>query len=268
MPVPASIDELSPTPASNSPAGSEPVGPFANDYFQAAFAFIKQLANGGLKPTAAVDLNGQKLTNLADGTVSSTSTDAVTGKQLRSVYKPGEVKMWHGAVANIASVWGPGWQLADGTNGTADLRDRFIVGAGSTYNPNDVGGNRQILLTASQMPAHSHVVNDPGHTHPITMHDPGHIHPNSDPGHAHPVLLNNGATGNGARGAGSDDTNGYNSTSGGAFTGVTVGGAFTGVTATASGAFTGITTQNAGGYDGIDIRPPYYALCFLEFVGP
>lgn len=33
-----------------------------------------------------------------------------------------------------------GWQKCDGTNGTPNLKNRFVIGAGSTYNPGDVGG--------------------------------------------------------------------------------------------------------------------------------
>ena len=41
----------------------------------------------------------------------------------------GTIVMWSGAVANIPQ----GWTLCDGTSGTPDLRNRFIVGAGSEY---------------------------------------------------------------------------------------------------------------------------------------
>ena len=34
-----------------------------------------------------------------------------------------------------------GWYLCDGNNGTPDLRDRFIVGAGNSYSLNATGGN-------------------------------------------------------------------------------------------------------------------------------
>lgn len=37
----------------------------------------------------------------------------------------GMIVMWSGTIATIPS----GWALCDGTNGTPDLRDRFIVGA-------------------------------------------------------------------------------------------------------------------------------------------
>lgn len=64
----------------------------------------------------------------------------------------GVITMWSGSVATIPT----GWALCDGTNGTPDLRSRFIVGAGSTYDPGDTGGASQVTLTQGQMPSHSH----------------------------------------------------------------------------------------------------------------
>lgn len=45
----------------------------------------------------------------------------------------GIIVLWSGAVVNIPS----GWKLCDGNNYTPDLRDKFIIGAGGTYNPGD-----------------------------------------------------------------------------------------------------------------------------------
>ena len=39
-----------------------------------------------------------------------------------------------------------------------DLRDRFVVGAGASYNNNDTGGEATHVLTIDEMPAHSHSV--------------------------------------------------------------------------------------------------------------
>jgi len=39
--------------------------------------------------------------------------------------------LWAGAVIEIPA----GWALCDGNNGTPDLRGRFVVGAGGSYNP-------------------------------------------------------------------------------------------------------------------------------------
>lgn len=265
MPIPSSINDLDTNPNNNSPQGSETVGPNANGYIQALSAFIKQIATGaGWKPTATVDMNAQKITNIAQGTISPTSKDAVRGDQL---YKIGEVRMYHGAVANIASVWGPGWQLCDGTNGTANLTDKFVVGAGNTYAPNATGGNASITLNANQLPTHNHGINDPGHIHAATISDPGHSHVVNDPGHIHGYTMNNNATGNGSYAAGSDNTNPYQGFTQGNQTGITLNNSATGVIATISTAFTGISTQNAGSGSSVDIRPPYYAMCFIEYTG-
>ena len=49
-----------------------------------------------------------------------------------------------------------GWFLCDGTNGTPDLRDRFITGAGLSYNLHDVGGENFHLLLVNELPSHNH----------------------------------------------------------------------------------------------------------------
>lgn len=64
----------------------------------------------------------------------------------------GGIIMWSGSLTNIPS----GWALCDGSSGTPNLVDRFIVGAGSTYSVNDIGGEDTHTLSASEMPSHSH----------------------------------------------------------------------------------------------------------------
>lgn len=59
-----------------------------------------------------------------------------------------------GGVDNIPD----GWNLCDGTNGTPDLRDKFILGAGSTYSIGDIGGESEVTLTTTQIPDHFHAV--------------------------------------------------------------------------------------------------------------
>ena len=48
------------------------------------------------------------------------------------------------------------WAICDGRNGTPDLLDRFIVGAGKTYKVRDTGGTNEVALTKAQMPNHTH----------------------------------------------------------------------------------------------------------------
>jgi len=64
----------------------------------------------------------------------------------------GTILMWSGAIADIPE----GWQLCDGTNGTPDLRDRFIVGAGNNYSVGDTGGEETHTLTIDEIPSHTH----------------------------------------------------------------------------------------------------------------
>ena len=48
----------------------------------------------------------------------------------------GGIIMWSGATTSIPS----GYYLCNGTNGTPNLQDSFIVGAGNLYNANNGGG--------------------------------------------------------------------------------------------------------------------------------
>ena len=53
-----------------------------------------------------------------------------------------------------------GWGLCDGTNGTPDLRGRFIVGATGVapFTFASTGGAGTVTLTVNQLPAHTHTV--------------------------------------------------------------------------------------------------------------
>lgn len=270
MPVPSGFGDLNTDPTLNSPSGAEPIGNNADNYFRAAFSFIKQLYQGTIVPITALNFNAQRVTNIAQGTANS---DAITLAQLKGIPKVGEVKMYHGAVSAIASTFGAGWQLADGTNGTADLRDRFIVGAGLNYTPAVTGGNSFITLTVAQMPAHAHSVYDPGHAHAVA--DGGHNHGINvyDPGHAH------GLQNLGSAQAGSDNGGCATSCSTGFGTSRVQSGTYasgTGISVSANaattgigiyGSGTGIATYNNGGGGSFDNRPPYFALCFIEYTG-
>lgn len=61
--------------------------------------------------------------------------------------------VWTGSEATIPA----GWHLCDGTLGTRDLRNRFIVGAGSSYAVAATGG----------AVVHGHTHSDSGHAHEL-----------------------------------------------------------------------------------------------------
>ena len=70
----------------------------------------------------------------------------------------GCIVIWSGSSGSIPS----GWNLCNGSNGTPDLRDRFVVGAGSTYAVGNTGGTKDAIVVS-----HSHSVSDPGHNHSL-----------------------------------------------------------------------------------------------------
>ena len=96
--------------------------------------------------------------------------------QLKALVFPtgGFISMWSGTLASIPT----GWSFCDGTSGTPDLRDQFILSVGAAENPGASGGvsngstsvttgtsggtptgtNTGTALTVAQMPAHTHDV--------------------------------------------------------------------------------------------------------------
>lgn len=72
----------------------------------------------------------------------------------------GGILMWSGSIGSIPA----GYVLCNGSNGTPDLRNRFVVGAGSTYAVDATGGSADAIVVTHNHTATS-VVTDPGHTH-------------------------------------------------------------------------------------------------------
>jgi hypothetical protein len=72
----------------------------------------------------------------------------------------GLISLWYGSIISIPS----GWAICDGTSGTPDLRDRFVVGAGTTYAVGATGGTKDSVVVSHTHTATS-TVTDPGHAH-------------------------------------------------------------------------------------------------------
>lgn len=124
---------------------------------------LSQLANN-LDSTGRVDatdglVNAVPVAN--GGTGASTAEAARTnlGVSASAFSVPsGGIIIWSGAQAAIPS----GWFLCNGANGTPDLRDRFVVGVGSSYGVGASGGSKDAIVVS--------------HTHTATVTDPGHVH--------------------------------------------------------------------------------------------
>ena len=132
----------------------------------------------------------------------------------------GCIILWSGAIGSIPS----GFYLCNGANGTPDLRDRFIVGAGSSYSVAQTGGSADAIVVSHN------------HTATSVVTDPGHLHSS-----------NGGVNvGSGANAFVSSNTRNADNT-GSAFTGITV-----------------ATTNVAAGVSGTGANNPlYYALAYI-----
>jgi hypothetical protein len=138
----------------------------------------------------------------------------------------GSILLWSGSTGSVPA----GWLLCDGTNGTPDLRDRFIIGAGNTYAVNATGGTADaVVVTHTHAATSTSVVTDPGH-----QHGAGTFTGLNSPG-----------------------ANGYPSGSNGAPTATPA--AFTGITVATT------TTNANAGVSGVGANiPPYYALAYIQ----
>jgi len=67
----------------------------------------------------------------------------------------GIIAIWSGSIVSIPT----GWVICDGNNGTPDLRNRFVVGAGDTYAVDANGGAVN----------HNHAFTADPHTHDIQV---------------------------------------------------------------------------------------------------
>lgn len=72
--------------------------------------------------------------------------------QMDTLYFSGMIVMWSGSVASIPA----GWHLCDGTVGTPNLRDRFVVGAGLNYAVDSIGGAASHTHTIDSESTHTH----------------------------------------------------------------------------------------------------------------
>src|SRR3990167_3705731 len=63
----------------------------------------------------------------------------------------GVIVLWSGLLANIPS----GWALCDGTAGTPDLRDRFVVGAAAAADPGTLGWASSLSHSGTAVAAHA-----------------------------------------------------------------------------------------------------------------
>jgi hypothetical protein len=141
-----------------------------------------------------------------------------------SAFVAGMIMLWSGSSGSIPS----GWLLCDGSSSTPDLRNRFVVGATSTYAVGATGGSADAIVVSH---THTATVTDPGHFHTTTWNNINDFNP--------------GALSPGAEAAPDDSTGTFTINTNSKTTGVTV-----------SNSTEGSSGTNAN-------LPPYYALCYI-----
>ncbi len=102
-------------------------------------------------PTASAGTSTTQIATTAFATAAATA-----------VFPSGGIILWSGSIASVPS----GWYLCDGNNGTPNLTDRFVVGAGSSYAVAATGGSKDAIVVS-----HTHTA-----TSTSTVSDPGHLH--------------------------------------------------------------------------------------------
>lgn len=187
--------------------------------------------------------------------VGTDSTQIATTAFVRDIVPSGVIVMWSGSVAAIPA----GWLLCDGTNSTPDLRDRFIVGAGSTYAVAATGGANTVTLDASQIPSHTHTFSGStgaagSHSHSgSTSTNGAHTHGLNSSGY--PDTFNSSQVAAGRQVVG--NFGGFNWTDGDHAHSLNINGV-----GDHSHSFSG-TTAGAGGGAAHENRPPYFALAYI-----
>jgi microcystin-dependent protein len=119
-------------------------------------------AIGSKADTNSPTFTGSPLAPTATAGTSNTqiATTAFVQNAVSGGVPSGVIVMWSGSIASIPS----GWVLCNGSNSTPDLRDRFVIGAGSAYAVAATGGSKDAIVVSH---THTATVNDPGHSHSI-----------------------------------------------------------------------------------------------------
>jgi hypothetical protein len=125
-----------------------------------AITYLSSLTLGSTLPAASGG-TGINAAGSAGNVLTSTGS-AWASTAIPSQFFSGMIILWSGAIIAIPS----GWVLCDGTNSTPDLRDKFVVGAGSTYAVGATGGSpNAIVVSHTHTATSTSTVTDPGHQH-------------------------------------------------------------------------------------------------------
>ena len=258
----------------NASSNTVTAGTFSGSGASLTSLNASNLQSGTVADARIPNLNASKITagTFADARIPNLNASKITAGTLAdarlsnsSLFVTGMIMMYTGSTAPS------GWAICNGSNGTPDLRDRFIVGAGSAYSVNNTGGANSVTLTESQIPSHNHTFSgSTSHSHTIN----NHTHSFSGSGsntHSHNITTTGGDDHNDSvrrTQSGRNDTNfGLHTMS---TNDATISISISGNTGNPSDRGTNSqtisisgNTGNKGGGGSHENRPPYYALMFI-----
>ena len=143
---------------------------YVNDSIREMMAQIKDWQSGSSGDsytiTGNLGVNGTLTINGSSGTSGQVLVSQGDGSTPKwgDAFVSGMIMLWSGSTGSVPT----GWAICDGANNTPDLRDRFVVGAGNTYDVDSTGGRKDAVVVS-----HTHNVNltDHGHSHSYTRTD-------------------------------------------------------------------------------------------------
>lgn len=100
--------------------------------------------------SSAIDLDDEN-------TLATSRAVKLLNDKVETKLPAGCILIWSGSITTIPS----GFALCDGQSGRPDLRDRFVLGAGSSYYVGQLGGEKDHRLTQDEMPKHRHGPSSP-----------------------------------------------------------------------------------------------------------
>jgi hypothetical protein len=192
--------------------------------------------SGGFKVNGAMSVNSTLTLAANPSSALQAATKQYVDSAAGGSFPSGGIIMWSGSVASISSIPGT-WYLCNGSNGTPDLRNKFIIGASQDDggvakttvegSPTKDGGGKDAVVVS-----HSHTIS--GNTNEEGNHQ--HTLPNNSTGSGGPAAFENRIPVSGNKTTGAAGAHSH----------------------TVSG------DTSSEGESGTNKRlPPYYALCYI-----
>lgn len=214
--------------AKDSLATGDPAKIIKGSEFDTEFNALQTAVNSKANSISPAFTGTPTAPTAASGT--STTQLATTEFVASTLFPSGGIIIWSGSSATIPT----GWVLCNGSNSTPDLRNRFVVGAGSTYAVGATGGSANAVVVS--------------HTHTATVAT---------------TSLTGSITDQYASGGGNGSTTGVFSQTNYQVDG-DGGESRPGRTINFDGSHTHTATISTEGVSGTNANlPPYYALCYI-----